>query len=75
MQTIWEVWPIFLSAIAFIIWLVRLEGKVRTLERDHAILVTKHENLDSELVHELSQVKQALARIEGRLSIPLDLDK
>lgn len=72
---LWELWPIFLSFLGFVIWLVRLEGKVKTLDRDHAVLLSKHESLDSELVHELGKVKEALARIEGRLSIPVETAK
>lgn len=62
------------SAIAFIVWLIRLEGRVAQGDRDHAettkqidILITKHDSLDSKVVEELARVRESLARIEGAL--------
>lgn len=62
------------GVVSFVVWLLRLEGKVKyqereidVLEKQVANLEVKHTNLDVKIVSELSEVKQALARIEGRL--------
>ena len=64
------------GALTFIVWLVRLEARIKQTERDVFELVkdvdilrTRHEDLDSRVLRELMEVKQALARIEGRLEI------
>lgn len=64
------------GALTFIVWLVRLEARIKQTERDVFevvkdvdILRTRHEDLDSRVLRELMEVKQALARIEGRLEI------
>lgn len=62
------------GALTFIVWIVRLEARIKQSERDIFenqkdvdILRTRHEDLDSRVLKELMEVKQALARIEGRL--------
>lgn len=62
------------GALTFIIWLVRLEGRMKQNEKDIFenakdidILRARHEDLDSRVLKELMEVKQSLARIEGRL--------
>lgn len=64
------------GALTFIIWLVRLEARIKQTEKDIFetqkdvdILRSRHEDLDSRVLKELMEVKQALARIEGRLEI------
>lgn len=64
------------GALTFIVWLVRLEARIKQTERDIFeaikdvdILRARHEDLDSRVLRELMEVKQALARIEGRLEI------
>lgn len=64
------------GALTFIVWLVRLEARIKQTEKDVFetqkdvdILRTRHEDLDSRVLKELMEVKQALARIEGRLEI------
>lgn len=64
------------GALTFIVWLVRLEARIKQSERDIFetskdvdILRARHEDLDSRVLRELMEVKQALARIEGRLEI------
>lgn len=64
------------GALTFIVWLVRLEARIKQTEKDIFetqkdvdILRTRHEDLDSRVLRELMEVKQALARIEGRLEI------
>lgn len=62
------------AIIAFVVWLVRLEGRVNQNERLTTIaqasvdeLRRRHEQLDSELVRKLSRLESAIARIEGYL--------
>lgn len=68
-------WLAFILAIVgFVVWLVRLEGRVKQNERLTEIaqgsvdeLRKRHEQLDSELVRKLSRLETAIARIEGYL--------
>lgn len=68
-------WLAFIVAIlGFVVWLVRLEGRVKQNERLTEIaqgsvdeLRKRHEQLDSELVRKLSRLEAAIARIEGYL--------
>lgn len=68
-------WLAFILAIiGFVVWLVRLEGRVKQNERLTEIaqgsvdeLRARHEQLDSELVRKLSSLETAVARIEGYL--------
>lgn len=55
--------------VGVVIWLIRLEGKVKYLERDLDILTIKHNDLDSKLLERISKIEQSLARIEGRLGV------
>ena len=61
--------------VAGVVWLVRLEGKVKQQEdklemqiRQLAVLQEKLENIDSKIVDELGRIRESLARLEGRLS-------
>lgn len=70
---------IIISAIGFIVWLVRLEGKISSVEeannrtqKDVDELRIKHEALDSDLVKQLTEIKITLAKIEGFLAINKD---
>lgn len=67
---------IVLAALALVVWLVRLEGKIAFAERlavdvqkDVDVLRTKHEGLDSKIIDQLGAVRESLARLEGRLGI------
>lgn len=68
-----EVWPALLTLIALVVWLVRLEGKINYNERDLASLRAEHNALNSKTLGELSQIRESLARIEGRLSAKNEL--
>ncbi len=64
----------FALLVAGIVWFVRLEGKVKAASdridaamQSLALLREKHENLDSKIVAQLTQVRESLARIEGHL--------
>lgn len=66
---------IILAIVGLIIWFTRLEARTNSNQRDIekqdiiiAKLKEKHETLESELIKELGEVKQTLARIEGQLS-------
>ena len=69
-------WPIFVTGVAALVWLVRLEGKVGANERGidrlndwSHLMEEKHANLDSKIVNQLSEIKQSLARLEGKLGV------
>ena len=66
---------IILTIVGLVVWFTRLEAKTNNNQRDIdkqdiliAKLKEKHETLESELIKELGEVKQTLARIEGQLS-------
>lgn len=65
-----------LAIIGFIVWLVRLEGRINYHEKllsgassDIDSLRVKVETIDSDLVKELTEIKITLAKIEGFLAI------
>lgn len=71
-----DYFEILLAAIALIVWLVRLEGKLSHVERlageaqkDVDNLRVKHESLDSKIVEQLGEVRESLARLEGALGV------
>lgn len=80
-STLFDAWPLFLSAVFLVVWLVRLEGRVDRIQ-EHGrrtdgkvdTLQTKHEALDSRVVEQLASVRESLARIEGALGVRPDLD-
>ena len=64
------------SLIGLIVWLVRLESKISScekhldrIEKKTDVLEFKHEQLDTKLVRQLADVREALARIEGALGV------
>lgn len=65
---------LLISGIAAIAWFIRLESKnennnkdISRLENEISILKVKHDALSSSLVAELSELKAAVARVEGYL--------
>lgn len=69
-------WEIGLATIGFIVWLVRLEGKVLAGEKanvetqkDVDALRVEHNSLNHQTVKQLAEIRESLARIEGRLSV------
>jgi hypothetical protein len=65
---------LILTGLGFIIWLIRLEGRVNMNEKTTSIaqsdleaLQIKHEALDSKVLEKISQIQQTVARIEGML--------
>lgn len=56
------------SVVGIIVWLIRLEGRVNYNEKMLVNLESKHSALDEKIMSQLSQVRESLARIEGRLS-------
>lgn len=65
-----------LAGVGFIVWLVRLEGKINAIEKanyetqkDVDDLRVRHEVLGSSLVIQLSEIRESLARLEGSLGI------
>lgn len=75
-EAIRALYPIAAAFVGLVVWSIRLEGKVKANEkaneqtqRDVDALRTKHEALDSKVIEELTRIREALARIEGRLSV------
>ena len=86
-QAIDTLWPILLAFIAYIIWLIRMEGKqmflstqVKELREDFKEYRDKTDaelddvriritNIDSDLMRQISDVRESLARIEGALGL------
>ena len=71
-----------LVAVGVIIWGTRLEGKVQQNEKANAEtqkdvddLRINHTVRDGVIVEQLTQVRESLARLEGRLGITKDGDK
>lgn len=69
-------YPLIASLIALVVWSIRLEGKVKAIEqanertqKDIDALRVKHEALDSKVIEQLTQIRESLGRIEGRLSV------
>ena len=69
-----NLWPLILSVIALVVWLVRLEGRIDRVDvqstetqKDVDALRIRHESLDSKIVEQLAQVRESLARLEGAL--------
>ena len=68
------------SVVAGLIWLVRLEAKSNSNQKDlerleaHLdALVDKHEALESKIIEKLSSIENMVSKIQGRLSIENDL--
>lgn len=64
------------GAISFVVWLVRLEGKLSYVEKsgvetqkDVDELRIKHEALDVKIVEQLARIRESLARLEGKLGV------
>jgi len=65
--------------VAFIVWLVRLEGKLSYIEKsgnetqkDVDELRIRHEALDVKIVEQLARIRESLARLEGKLGVKDD---
>lgn len=64
------------TIVSFIVWLVRLEGRVnyndeanRNTQTDVDDLRGRVESLDSKIMEQLSDVRESLARIEGHMGL------
>jgi hypothetical protein len=75
-RTVSDLWPMILASVLLIVWLVRLEGRVNQGDKDQEAtekrvdaLTIKHENLDSNMMKSLMEVRESLARIEGALGV------
>lgn len=60
-------WPIILSAIGGIVWLIRLEGLVSHHEKEIENLDTRLTDFDSKILSKLSEIAERLSYIEGSL--------
>lgn len=68
LDTVSKLWPVVISLIGLVGWLVRIEANVAVLKQELARLQGKHDALDSEVMKSIIEVKQQLARIEGAMS-------
>lgn len=73
-QDISNLWPVILSLVFVLVWLVRIEAKVMYLEKAHDDEVKNKQALDDqiwakldEVQKSLSKITESLARLEGRL--------
>lgn len=62
------------GVLSVIVWGIRLEGKVKALERENDSLKVamqtmneNHHSLSLKVVDQLATIREALARIEGRI--------
>jgi hypothetical protein len=62
--------------VAVVIWLVRLEGKIKAVDtfstetqKDVDDLRSRHEALDSRIIEQLARIRESLARLEGKFGI------
>lgn len=69
-------WQPIIASIGVVVWLVRLEGKIKSCEdanyrheRWQEVMDEKHSNLDSKIVDQLGQIRESLARLEGKLGV------
>jgi hypothetical protein len=87
LQAIDTLWPVLLAFLAYIIWLIRMEGKQMFLttqleqlredfkeyrdKTDHELddVRVRITNIDSDLMRQISDVRESLARIEGALGL------
>ena len=74
LEAIKVLWPLVIAFVSLVVWLIRLEGRVNFIEvfgketqKDVDKLRNEHDALHSKMLHEIMEVKQSLARIEGRL--------
>ena len=71
-----DYFEVLIALLGFVVWCVRLEGKVHAAnkaneetQKDVDNLRIKHESLDSKIIEQLGQVRESLARLEGALGI------
>ncbi len=62
-DTIAGVWPIFLSFLFSLVWLIRLEAKVLYLEKAQY----EHWSKLDAMQNKLQEIAESLARLEGKL--------
>lgn len=57
--------------VGFIVWLVRLEGKIKNAEKRLDLVEDHMANFDSKIAAELREMNTRLAHIEGFLKKPM----
>lgn len=69
-----DLWPVIASLVGVVVWLVRLEGvtkrnrdMIENHGKDIEKLEAKYEYMNTDVLKQLSQVRESLARLEGRL--------
>lgn len=71
-----ELWPVLVTIVGIIVWVVKLEAKSKAnrekiidIEKSLTSLWIEHNALNNKTLSQLSQIRESLARIEGRLSV------
>ena len=64
---------ILAAFVGLVVWFSRLESKTNRNEKDIEKIEKKHDTLENELMKDISDVKQSLARIEGVFSTLSDV--
>ncbi len=74
LETLTKYKDFIIAGITAVAWFIRLESKNESnskdlvrLENEISVLKVKHDSLSSSLVAELSELKAAVARVEGYL--------
>jgi hypothetical protein len=65
MQAINNFWPVLLSLLGVVVWLIRLESKVLFLEEDKK---DKWEKIDK-IQEKLERISESLSRLEGKIEV------
>lgn len=66
LKTLADIWPVLAALGGFTLWLMSLEFRLRTIERDACYAEKKLDSLEQKIVIELGEIKDALARLEER---------
>lgn len=64
-----KIWPVIISMIALVAWLVRIESNVTVLKEKTAALQARHDTLNLDVMKKMSEISNALSRIEGVMSV------
>ena len=59
-ETFSYIWPVIVSSLFFIVWCVRLEAKVLTLERDHIKKEAADEKKDETLWAKMDSLQTSM---------------
>ena len=70
MEELLKLWPVLVAMVVLIVWIVRLEAKVKYLDRDNEDRKVKDATVRSKidsLSECITEILESVGRIEGRL--------